>query len=97
MPSYLGAEALAAGGLELSQAQRAEGNNPGTRRGMALDSRDSRGGYAVLAECMTKASSPCQRQEEWKVSYGQELAGMQFPKSCKEKRGKTGGWWEGLV
>lgn len=57
-PGYLGAEALAAGGLELSQAQRAEGNNPGGRRGMALDSRDSRRGCAVLTEGMAKASSP---------------------------------------
>lgn len=50
----------------------------------------------MLAERMTKASSPCQRQGEWKGSRGQELAGMQFPRSCKEKRGETGGWWEGL-
>lgn len=64
---------------------------------MALNSRDNRGGCAVLAEGMAKASSPCQRQGEGKVSPGQELAGMQFPRSCKEKRGKTEGWWEGLV
>lgn len=57
------------------QAQRAEGNNPGRRRGTALDSRDSRG-CAVLAEGMAKESSPCQRQGEWKVSRGQELAGI---------------------
>lgn len=62
--SCLQKRSLAAAGLELFQAQRAEGNNPGRRRGMALDSRESRGGCAVLTEGMAKASSPCQRQGE---------------------------------
>lgn len=53
---------------------------------MAVDSRDSRGGRAVLAEDMAKARSPCQMQGEWKVSPGQELAGMQIPRSCKEEK-----------
>ena len=50
--------------MHWAQAPRAEGDSPGRGSEAALDSRDNRGGPAVLTEGMAKASSPCQRQGE---------------------------------